>query len=629
MIGIFKENPCDFKNDTKMKSFFNILALTLLGFMFLIMLFSSWNDSATYDESAHIPAGYSYLALKDCRLGPEHPPLIKDLSALPLIFLNLEFPIESKAWKENYILSNYIHVGRIFLFESGNDADQIIFWARLPIIFLAIFFGWFLFKAVRSLYGCEVALLTLFFFATSTTIIAHSRYVTTDLGAAFGFFIGIITFYKFLEKMGTKSLILAGISLGGALLMKFSLFLLIPLYVIFGFLWVFLTHFDHLRGFYPFKTRFMYFIKEAGKMALRLFLIFFVAFLIVLIFYQYHVWNYPQKRQVRDTEVILTTSSRFLKPVAKPVIWMADKPVLRSFGQYFLGLLMTSRTAASIRMNLYPFYWGKVSNAGWKSYFPVAYLLKEQLAFHILTLFVLIITINSCLKKQKNLDYYIKWFRDNFILTMSFIFIGIYWFISILSPLNIGVRHILPTFPFIYLLVAYFSVLWLRAYPYPTLQNYKERLIKSILKYLFPGMMLVWLLVEIVLAFPFYLSYYNILAGGTPWGWRYIVDSNYDWGQDLKRLKKFVEERKIDEIKLDYFGSASPYYHLGEKFKPWNSSKGKPQGWFAISATIRQSAWGKPVESSLKMKIEDTYSWLKPYQPVARVGTSIFIYYFD
>ena len=75
--------------------FVNIIAALLLIFVFLIAVFSMKDDSATFDEIAHLPAGYSYLTQKDMRLNPEHPPLIKDLAALPLLFIKgINFPSE-------------------------------------------------------------------------------------------------------------------------------------------------------------------------------------------------------------------------------------------------------------------------------------------------------------------------------------------------------------------------------------------------------------------------------------------------------------------------------------------------------------------------------------------------------
>ncbi|MFN7088816.1 MAG: ArnT family glycosyltransferase [Candidatus Paceibacteria bacterium] len=245
----------------------NIFALFILSLMFFLMFFSAVGDSATMDELAHIPAGYSYLAFKDYRLNPEHPPLIKDLSAIPLQFLNLKFPTDSPAWRD-YINGQW-DAGRIFLYESGNNADQIIFWARLPVMLLTIFFGWFFFKTIRGLYENKVGFLALFLFATSPTLIAHGRYVTTDVGAAFGFFFALMMFYKFLEKDNIKSLVIAGLSLGVVLLLKFSLFLLIPLFIIFGFFWIFLQHLEHIRAFDSPETKIMSLAKEEGKMIMN------------------------------------------------------------------------------------------------------------------------------------------------------------------------------------------------------------------------------------------------------------------------------------------------------------------------------------------------------------------------
>src|SRR3989344_3529578 len=176
----------------------NYIAVGFLAIMFFLMLFSALGESAIMDELAHIPAGYSYLTEKDMRLNPEHPPLIKDSAALPLLFLNLNFPTDQKFWTED--INGQWTAGSVFLYESGNNPDKILFWSRLPLIILAIIFGYMLFLWARGLYGNKIGLLTLFFYALSPTFIAHSRYVTTDLAAAFGFFIGIVSFVKFLKN---------------------------------------------------------------------------------------------------------------------------------------------------------------------------------------------------------------------------------------------------------------------------------------------------------------------------------------------------------------------------------------------------------------------------------------------
>ncbi|PIQ92037.1 MAG: hypothetical protein COV69_03970 [Parcubacteria group bacterium CG11_big_fil_rev_8_21_14_0_20_39_14] len=105
----------------------NLTAGILLLLMALFTIPSAADDSATCDEITHITAGYSYLTQKDMRLNPEHPPLIKDLAALPLLFFNLNFPINSIYWNSGFNMSS--DMGEQFLY-SGNNFGQILFFAR-------------------------------------------------------------------------------------------------------------------------------------------------------------------------------------------------------------------------------------------------------------------------------------------------------------------------------------------------------------------------------------------------------------------------------------------------------------------------------------------------------------------
>jgi 4-amino-4-deoxy-L-arabinose transferase-like glycosyltransferase len=618
------------------------IACLMLAFMFILMFFSSWNDSATMDELAHIPAGYSYLTQRDYRLNPEHPPLIKDLAAVPLLFLNLKFPTDANAWKND--INGQWDMGRIFLYESGNNADQILHFSRFPIMLLAILFGWLLFEWVRKIYGDKVALLTLFFFSFSPTFIAHSRYVTTDLGAAFGFFIGIVAFVNFLQRQNKKNLVIAGIIFGVAEMLKFSVVLLAPLYVVFGILWVILENYHE-----PKKI-----IRESLKMLGKILIIGLIGLILITIVYQFHIWNYPPERQVADTVFILNSFG--FRPAANLAVWMADKPVFRALGQYFLGILMVLQRSAGGNT---AYFMGDVSSTSWHFYFPFLYFLKEHLAFHIFTLIAIIFSIVNIIKARRgNLVAVLGWCRDNFVLTAGIIFIAVYWAQAISSNLNIGIRHVLPTFPFIYLLVSRQIIRWLRT---PNLDNPQtlmewikdaiQTLMRSLKKYLVAVILGIWIILATFITFPYYLSYYNELAGGTPYGYKIAADSNYDWGQDLKRLVKFVDDNKIEKIAIDYFGGGNVQYYLGdcsenshgrvrisraqsasERFscaEPWWSSKGQPAAgsWFAISATFRQGAFAKPVKNFIQNP-EDTYSWLKDKTPVARAGTSIFIYKF-
>ena len=145
----------------------------MLAGMLALMLGSSWNDSATFDEVAHIPSGYTALKYQDSRLNPEHPPLIKDLAALPLLFMNLNFDLRPDFWQNSNVNDRQWQAGHALLYEFGNNPDRILFAARFPIMFLAVLLGWLLYRWIRNIYGFRVGLLTLFFYATSPTILAH------------------------------------------------------------------------------------------------------------------------------------------------------------------------------------------------------------------------------------------------------------------------------------------------------------------------------------------------------------------------------------------------------------------------------------------------------------------------
>ena len=72
--------------------------------------------------------------------------------------------------------------------------------------------------------------------------------------------------------------------------------------------------------------------------------------------------------------------------------------------------------------------------------------------------------------------------------------------------------------------------------------------------------MLSWQALAIFKAYPYYISYYNEIIGGSENGYKIATDSNYDWGQDLGELKDFIEKNKIEKIKVSYFGGADLNY---------------------------------------------------------------------
>ena len=586
----------------------NLITAFLLTFVFLAAVFSMKDDSVTMDEVAHLPAGYSYLTQKDMRLNPEHPPLIKDLAAIPLLFIkNIKFPSEIDAWQKD--INGQWTFGYNFLYHSGNPVDKMIFWGRIPMILILVLLGFYIFKWTKELFGNKAALLALFLFSFSPTFLAHGRLVTTDVGAATGVFIATYYFLRALQESSKRNIILAGVSFGLAELCKFSVILLIPFFVFLALIW-WLVKLGNL--------------KQVFKI---LILVFIIGYLLIWSIYQYHIWNYPVQRQVQDAKVFLSAYPDFIQ---KPILWASNKPILRPYAQYLTGLFMVFHRAAFGNTT---YFLGEVSNLGWKNYFPIVYLIKEPLSFHILTLIALLYaawlmnvrssspftTLGWLIKKPfwvKPFSRAKNWIKDHFPECSMLAFIGLYWVVSLTSNLNIGVRHLLPIFPFTILLVSATTISWLKS---PFLK----------LKSIFLAGILLWQAISVISIYPHFLAYFNELVGGPDKGYIYTVDSNLDWGQDLKRLKKWVDEKGIDKIYVDYFGGGDAEYYLKEKYAPWWGTKDPqelPKGsYLAVSATFLLGGQGKPVTGFNQPC--GYYRWLNKYTPKMKIGYSIFVYY--
>ncbi|MEK7519339.1 MAG: glycosyltransferase family 39 protein [Patescibacteria group bacterium] len=564
------------------------------------------SDSLTFDEKAHIGAGFSYLAKQDYRLNPEHPPLVKDLAALPLLFLNLNFPDTHPAWLQKDEAPPWwvqFDFGRELLYSSGNDPAKIIFWARIIMISLLIFLGWLLFWWTKKMTGGIPALLVLSLFTFSPEFLAHGRLVTTDVGAALGALIAIIFWLKFLQNPSLKNVIFAGLTFGLAQLFKFTLLLLIPFFIIITIIYIFLfTKKELSRG----KIFFSYFGKAilAGL----------IGFLFIIWpIYQFNVWHYPIEQQVRDTRADISSNpASFAKEIT---IWMAGKEFLRAPAQYFRGILMALQRSAWGNTT---YFLGQISAEGWRYYFPLIYLFKLPLAFHFLSILAIILFFVSFLKKK--LGEKIKLTQNNFWIFAIFFWVIFYWIAAIKSNLNIGLRHLIPVLPFTYILV----VLAI----YQSFQTISKK-INRLYFILVTVLLFSWYIFSSILTFPHYLSYFNELGGGIKNGHKIAVDSNYDWGQDFYRLIKFVEENKIDKIYLDYFGGEESEYWLKEKYVRFDPKemKGPPKGWLAVSSNHLMGGVAKPKKGFDQET--SFYDWLEGKEPFGRAGYSIFIYYFD
>ena len=161
-----------------LKKYANWFVAAMLIALFAVSLRLAWDDSTTMDEKAHIPASYSYMRYFDMRINPEHPPLLKDLAGLAMTLISPlpVFPIPSALWDngdDNVDQSKHPEgpakawglaqwsFGDRFLFGEGNNPDTLTFFARLPIILIALLLGFMLFRWTRELAGTVAGLFAL------------------------------------------------------------------------------------------------------------------------------------------------------------------------------------------------------------------------------------------------------------------------------------------------------------------------------------------------------------------------------------------------------------------------------------------------------------------------------------
>ncbi|HXV26603.1 MAG TPA: glycosyltransferase family 39 protein [Candidatus Paceibacterota bacterium] len=589
-------------------------AAAVVTFAVILALVSSAGDSLIVDEIPHIGAGYSYVSTGDMRLNPEHPPLAKSLAGLGVLgFADGTTAFASPFWTAN--VNGQWDFGRLLIYNSGNNAELIKQAARVPMLLFFVLSALVLWRWAVSRYGRGAGVMAVVLFAFSPTVLAHARFVTTDMPAAFGVLVATWLFVGYLRGPDRRSFVLASLGLGVALLTKFSTVLLIPYFFLVAALWAFGERHGRLR---PAAAR-------AVRWWWRTALVCATAFVFVVWpVYLLHTAAYPVDRQVRDTTSILGQQPGPL--VARTAVWLADKPVLRAAGHYATGLAMVLQRSAGGNT----IYWlGNVVKTGGPWYFPIVYFLKESLAWWILAA----LAVASLIVRPRRSHEHGhrprrgEWWADHFDELAMLLWLAVYWLSSVTSTLNIGVRHLLPVYPFTILLVSgrlAGIVEWLRRR-----EPARLRIVAGGI-----ALLMGWYVYETVAVHPYYLTYFNQIAGGPSGGYRYVVDSNLDWGQDLSRLSAYLDERGIAEVELDYFGWADPYYYLGDRVV-WGTAgkyasaeefirRNRTDGWIAVSATFLQNSNGfKTFDPGDKR----SYLWLTQYEPEAIVGHSIFVWH--
>lgn len=238
--------------------------------------------------------------------------------------------------------------------------------------------------------------------------------------------------------------------------------------------------------------------------------------------------------------------------------------------EFYKGLFLVGRHALAGHGS---FLLGQTSTTGWWYYFPVAIFYKTPISFFIFL--ILAIVFWKKIRAKESFD-------EIALIITPIIFLVF----SMFSKADLGVRHVLPIFPFLAVLASRSINL---------IDFSAVRIIKANTKKIIPALLftvlILWYLLSSVSIYPNYLAYFNEFAGGPKDGYKILGDSNLDWGQDIFRIKKYLDEHQIDDGYILYpWGGdeALRYYGINLKPFPWDNQDIK--GYVVVSATYWQLA---------------------------------------
>ncbi len=570
-------------------------ALVLL----LLAVFSMRRKSATADEVTHIPAGYTNLALHDFRMNPEHPPFIKLLAALPLRFLHPKVDTADEDWSKTLDAGYF---GYKFLYY-WNDADKLIFWARLPIVLISILLLCAVGYCAWNLYGWKAGVLALLLYLLNPELLAHGQLVTTDLGISCFIFIGVYAFYRALRRLTILNAALFCVAIGCALITKYSGIFVFPVLVLISM--VFALSQDETEVRLKRASELGRTIKSRyGKLAVAGGLIVASGFVSLAM-----IWAcYGFRHRISPDPAISQRMAwqrywdrgGLMNNLGKVAKEWNIVPESYTYGLLFVPLSTEKRRA---------FLLGEVSRTtGWRYYFLVSFLVKTPIP---LLIFILLGFI------------FIK--RYGAGLTAEFMLlcpVVVFMLLASVNTLNIGNRHILPVYPFLIVFAAKVARVF---------DEQRQRLWAAAY-----ALLLAWYIAGTLFLYPHFLAYFNEIAGGPNGGYEWLADSNIDWGQDLKGLAEYRRQHPGEPFYLAYFGTAKPeYYELQPKYLAAYNNEALhgreleplseiPRGaLLAVSVNSLQCLW---IANPEFPGIEQFMRQLKTLDPIAKIGYSIFIY---
>jgi hypothetical protein len=556
--------------------------ICLVAIMEAAMLLSVRQESQTADEAHNLLAGYRYLTAGDFSAGSAHPPLAKDVSALPLLAFRPRVP----PMPQGEAFSINLQDGRIFLYS--NHAEPMLFASRAAMTIFPLLLAIMVFAATREMFGAAPALIALTLTAFEPNILAHGPLATNDVALATCLFAAVYAFWRYVVNPTPWRLALAGMAGGFTLASKHSGLLLFPILFLLALVEWLIAPQAILAS--PKRAA-----VSRRQLALRLSLaLAAIGALSVAVLWGFYAFRYAPVAGAPTPSLapLLQAMPSRSKALA---IAVAAQLHLIPMG-YLAGLahFYTAESRATYLLGT------RYAHGVW-FYFPTALGIKSTLGF----LLLLALTPLG-LRRVRERRREILW-----MLIPAVAFLAV----SMTSNLNIGVRYILSVFPFLIVLMAVGG--WKLAKEHRAWR-------------LAVGVMVLIHVVSSLRAFPNYLSYSNEFWGGPAKTYRVLTDSNVDWGQGLPAVKRYVSAHAATPCWLAYFGTVDPAQYdipctllTASSAVVWGRPLGEIppviEGTVLVSATeMSGQAWG-PGELN-------PYEQFRTARPVDCLAGSILVY---
>ena len=496
----------------------------LLACMEAGMMLSVRQESQTCDEAYSLFAGYLRLTVGDFSFCPAYPPLTTDVGASPLLAFQLRIPPMTRAQASDF------QGGRIFLY--ANRADQMLFAARAAMTVFPLLLAVIVFLATLDMFGAAPALIALALIAFEPNILAHGPLMTNDVALAGCLFAAVYAFWRYVANPHVERLAVAGIAAGLTLAAKHSGLVLFPILLLLALLELLIPAHAGQEGATPRNGL------ARRRLAARLLLaLMVVTALSIAVLWGFYCFRYSPRAGAPALSLAPLLGAMRSQGMAATIALAARYHLLP---EAYLGGL-----AFFFANDSRPTYlFGTRYVHGVWFYFPTVFTIKSTLGF-----LLLLALAPFALARARE-----EWRKIFWILIPAAVFLAA----SMTSNLNIGVRHILPIYPFLSVLAA--AGAWIMAK-----RHRAWGLVVTSLVLVHTASSL--------RAYPNFLSYSNELWGGPSKTYRVLTDSNVDWGQGLPAVKRYLATHAATPCWLAYFGSVDPaYYGLSCKLLPVSSA---------------------------------------------------------